>query len=445
MLVEAVAPGATKAGAVSHQADSTPTLDALPESWTVARLGDLASLRRESADPAREDGLSYVGLEHMDSGDASLHRWGDCGEVRSLKSRFYPGDVLYGKLRPYLDKAVLSHIGGMCSTDILVMTPGPRLLSEYLANVLHTARFVRHAIATTAGVNHPRTSWSAMQGFSVALPPISEQRAIARVLRAIQRAEEATEAVIAATHVLRRSLMRHLFRYEPVPVRETARAALNDTEIGQEPNHWRFVELGDVLARTQYGLSVRGSQAGAHAMLRMNNLRDGVISTNDLQYVILDAETYERFRLSENDALFNRTNSYELVGKTSLVGAAAGSVFASYLVRLVTKQEELDPRFLTYFLNAPASQRRLKSLATRGVSQSNISASKLRGFRIPLPPLAEQQAIARTLAAVDRKLAAEEQRKGALEALFTSLLEQLMTGKLRVSVDGAESGADAAG
>jgi type I restriction enzyme S subunit len=71
-------------------------------------------------------------------------------------------------------------------------------------------------------------------------------------------------------------------------------------------------------------------------------------------------------------------------------------------------------------------------LATRGVSQSNISATKLKQFAIALPSLAEQEEIARILLAVDRKIEAEEQRKAALQALFKTMLHQLMTGQVRV-------------
>jgi type I restriction enzyme S subunit len=79
------------------------------------------------------------------------------------------------------------------------------------------------------------------------------------------------------------------------------------------------------------------------------------------------------------------------------------------------------------------TQARLKLLATRAVSQSNSNATKLRGLRIPLPGMDEQRAIAATLRAVDQKLGAEEVRREALSSLFSTLLHQLMTGRLRVN------------
>src|SRR5690606_13473929 len=116
--------------------------------WKPVKLGQIASLRKDTVHPSAVPGAKYVGLEHIDSGEPTLARWGDAGEVSSTKSRFYPGDVLYGKLRPYLDKAVLAEFEGICSTDILVLQAGSAVSPDYLSLLLHTPAFVRHATAT---------------------------------------------------------------------------------------------------------------------------------------------------------------------------------------------------------------------------------------------------------------------------------------------------------
>jgi type I restriction enzyme S subunit len=198
------------------------------------------------------------------------------------------------------------------------------------------------------------------------------------------------------------------------------------------PEHWEVVRLGETIINTQYGLSLRGSTNGKYPILRMNNLIEGSINTSDLQYVNLELEQLERFRLNKGDILFNRTNSFELVGKTSLFALEGDFVFASYLIRIITNKMRLTPWFLNYYFNWDETQRRLKLLASRGVSQSNISATKLKGFVIPLPPLPEQHQIAHILTTVDNKIEAEQQRKSALQTLFQTMLHLLMTGRVRV-------------
>ena len=102
----------------------------------------------------------------------------------------------------------------------------------------------------------------------------------------------------------------------------------------------------------------------------MNNLVDGKVDVSNLKFVELDTTQLEKFVLHPNDILFNRTNSYDLVGKTAIFDQTSPYVFASYLVRVVPNIVRLQPEFLNYGLNYERTQARLKKMATRGVSRS---------------------------------------------------------------------------
>ena len=165
----------------------------IPESWEVVQLKEIANLRRENVNPQDSPFLSYVGLEHIDSGESLLKRWGEASDVTSAKSHFYSNDILYGKLRAYLDKVVIAEMEGICSTDILVVTPISKTIPRFLVYLLHTHSFISYAVATSTGINHPRTSWNSLGKFTFALPPLSEQRAIAGVFEAIDEKTAALE------------------------------------------------------------------------------------------------------------------------------------------------------------------------------------------------------------------------------------------------------------
>ena len=163
----------------------------LPEGWDTTQLSKLCELHRELTQPSPNGNRCYVGLEHIDSGISELRRWGSERELLSTKARFYPGDILYGKLRPYLDKSVLIQTDGVCSTDILVLQPmTDKIDAGYISFLLHSNRFREHAVTTTKGLHHPRTSWEDIKRFECPLPPLAEQRAIAATLSKIDHSIE---------------------------------------------------------------------------------------------------------------------------------------------------------------------------------------------------------------------------------------------------------------
>ena len=282
----------------------------------------------------------------------------------------------------------------------------------------------------------PNLSQSKLAELPLPISPLPEQRNIAAVLSLVQRAIEQQERLIALTTEVKKALMHKLFteglRGEPQKM----------TEIGPVPESWDVISFGDVLTVAQYGLSTNGSETGIYGILRMTNQMNGRITANNLQFVNLGDAEFHKFRVERSDILFNRTNSLELVGRTAIFDIEGDYVFASYLIRLRTNATRLNPYFLNAYFNHGITQVRLKSIATRAVSQSNISATRLRGFPIPLPQLDEQREIVEILNEIDKKLAVHFRKRSALNDLFRTLLHQLMTAKIRVHDLELEGSAD---
>ena len=258
------------------------------------------------------------------------------------------------------------------------------------------------------------------------LPTLIEQQAISTVLSQGHDAIRVQEQSIVAAQELKRAAMQTLF------TRGLWGEAQKETEIGPVPESWEFCPIGEFAHQMQYGLSIRGAESGTYPILRMNCQHDGKVIFRDLQYVDIDDETADAYRVNQNDLLFNRTNSYELVGRTAIVEQTTNAVFASYLVRVEVDETRVQPRFLNYFLNWDAAQSELRKLASRGVSQANISAGKLKGFPVPVPSLSEQNEIVNILDAIDRKIDLHRRKRAVLEELFKALLYKLMTGEIRV-------------
>ena len=146
-------------------------LGEVPEGWGVRRLGEVASQRRSTVKPPDIDPNSpYIALEHMPKRCIALSEWSNANGLASSKFMFKRQDILFGKLRPYFHKVGVAPVGGLCSTDIVVVTP---ISQEWLGFVLgHTSskEFVDYTDATSTGTRMPRTKWKDMGLYKVALP-----------------------------------------------------------------------------------------------------------------------------------------------------------------------------------------------------------------------------------------------------------------------------------
>ncbi|MEW8280643.1 MAG: restriction endonuclease subunit S [Candidatus Thiodiazotropha sp.] len=273
----------------------------------------------------------------------------------------------------------------------------------------------------------PNLSRSKLAELPMVLPPLPEQKKIAHILSTVQRAIEAQERIIQTTTELKKALMHKLFteglRNEPQ----------KQTEIGPVPESWELVELGELLSIAQYGMSVKGNPEGNYPILRMTNQVNGRIVANKLQFVEIKDSEFGKFKVERGDILFNRTNSLDLVGRTTIHDIEGDYVFASYLIRIRTDEKHLNPFFLNLDFNRDETQVRLKSIATRAVSQSNISATRLKGFPIPLPSVSDQAEIVKAGAGFDSKIELHQTKLAALRDLFSTLLHELMTARIRVN------------
>ena len=158
----------------------------VPVSWEVVELGDVCERVSINVEPNKDGNTPYVGLEHIIPGRLQLYNWGYENEIVSSKSKFKKDEILYGKLRPYLDKAVIAPFDGICSTDILVFTGKKEIENEYLIHFFHTEKLVGYANSTTTGVQHPRTSWNSLKRLKISLPDKDERTEIAKSLNTLE-------------------------------------------------------------------------------------------------------------------------------------------------------------------------------------------------------------------------------------------------------------------
>lgn len=279
----------------------------------------------------------------------------------------------------------------------------------------------------SSGSTFKELSKDRLARLEIPLPPLPEQKKIAEILSTADEAISKIDEAIEKTQRLKKGLMQELL------TKGIGHKEFKKTGIGKIPKEWEVVPLGTILDLCQYGLSLKFSGAGEYPILKMDNLENGYAISNKLNYVDLDENTFNQYKLGYGDILFNRTNSYELVGRTGIFTLPGNFVFASYLIRLRPNHKIIDPFFLTFYLIY--SNDRLRKLASRAVHQANINATNLKKFRIPVPSLPEQQKISEILKNVDRRLELLKDKKATFERIKKGLMNDLLTGRKRVKLE----------
>ena len=149
-----------------------------PEGWVKTTLGEILSESKEKFYPNKSSNKKYIGLEHIEKDTGSLNGYGNSSEILSTKNTFNNGDLLYGKLRPYLNKAAVPDFDGVCSTDILVFKKHDHLFNNFIKYRLLSRDFVNFAQLNVSGVQHPRINKKLIDTFSIYFPPLAEQHQI---------------------------------------------------------------------------------------------------------------------------------------------------------------------------------------------------------------------------------------------------------------------------
>ncbi len=418
-------------------------LGLLPEAWNAVSLGKIATIDKASIDPQSypNESFEYYSIPAYQISTSPTVENGR--NIHSQKLVVNAGVVLFGKLNPRVPKVWLvesiSSRRKLASTEFIPLMPITNLIvSAFLYYLAWSSYVMPRAQELVSGStpSRQRVDTTAFRKIIVPLPPLPEQKAIARVLSTIQKAIETQDKINAAARELKKSLMRHLFTYGPVPEAEAEKVRLKETEIGPVPEHWEVVRLGEVVdMKYGYRTSIPKNppQNGIKIISTADVLIDGQLDLAGIRTVEMPEQLIERYKVAKNDLLFNWRNAQEHVGKTALleINPIEPMVFASFLIRIRTR-EPIHYRYLHYLLAYYRLKGIFFKLSRRAVNQANYNANELAQLNISTPPLAEQEEIALTLLKADMKVKAEENRKSSLQALFRTLLHQLMTGKVRV-------------
>ena len=375
----------------------------------TTRLADLCDLIVDRVKPGERPDSIYLGLEHLASGRLIRLGGGLASEMRSSTSAFKPSDVLYGKLRPYLDKAVLADQEGVCTTELLVLRAKADVDPRFLAAVVHSPHFLEYAVSGTTGVQHPRTSWAHIREFGAPSFSYDEQRQIADLLWLVHEAINCSEALVKEADALKRAAMQTLFTHG------LRGETQKETEIGPIPESWEPTPCDQIFKLTS-------------GKKRPSNLSD--FPNDEKPFPVLGGNGVMGFA----DKWYLDAPQILVIGR---VGEYCGAVHIASGRTWITDNalyvkewhnEDADLEFVGAFLTH-FDLNRFKRLA----GQPLITQGMINEHSIPLPEtITEQREIVTVLKVIDRKIDLHQRKHAVLDELFKALLHKLMTGEIRV-------------
>lgn len=394
--------------------------------WNRVKFGEVVRLVRETCkDPVAAGIERVIGLEHLKPGDLRVRSWNDVADGTTFTTRVRPGQVLFGKRRAYQRKVAVADFDAICSGDIYVFESAnpERLLPELLPFICQTDAFFEHAVGTSAGSISPRTNWSSLAEYELALPPLEKQRRLVMVLKAAECSLEAARDAVQSSHTVYTAALAAIF------IRRQASSGL--TPECWSPVGWPCISLGTLSspdAPISYGIVQPGlSVVGGVPTVTSNNLNVGFRDKIHLTSPSIES-VYERSRIRGGDIL------------VTVKGFGTGNIaivpefFSGNITRDVARirmNEEVDANFFFHLWKSPALDRYWRAVSV-GTTRPELSIGKLRDMMIPWPKAEVRYRIVSYLVKIEQSIKQLEMRVEQSQALQDSLLHRAIDNGLSV-------------
>jgi type I restriction enzyme S subunit len=406
----------------------------IPVVWSAKPLGSVASVRKGKG--TAKQGIPCVELEHIEPETGKLVGWDDSGVQASIKTAFHEGDVLFGKLRPYLRKYAVSPFDGICTTEILAIYPKDDGFNKrFLFYLMQGEGIFSTVEALSYGTKMPRVSWVDLSEIVVAVPPLPEQQKIAAILTAVDDKLDIIARQIKATETLKRGLTQTLFSRgfgtQDADGRWLPHTEFRKIGASHYPVSWHWERMGVIAPIIRREADIRPDRDYPELGLRSfgkGTFHKPVLSGKEVGSKRL-------FVIKAGDLLFSNVFAWE--GAIAVAKFEDDGRYGSH--RYITcdvDNSRANANFIArYFLTPPGIV--AVGLASPGGAGRNktLGLSALADIIIPVPALAEQCAINDMLTSVEAKIKILQRKREHYVAVKRGLMQKLLTGEWRVKLD----------
>jgi type I restriction enzyme S subunit len=386
-------------------------------------LGEVIDFRNEIVHPKdRPQGtVTFVGLEHVESDTGA--RIGSeqirLEEMMGRRARFNTGDIVYGYLRPYLNKVWIAEFDGICSVDQYVFKVRPIAERNYVAHFLRSPAFLKTAPIDLSPGQLPRIRTGEIAETPIPFPPLDEQRRIGAILDQADDMRRKRREALAKISMLSGIMFSDFFG-----------------DVVANDRGWKVEPLSATIENFEGGknLVAEGDDStNPTRVLKISAVQEDGFYFHESKALPEGYEPPRRHFVRRGDLLISRANTTERVGMVALVeGDVDNLVLPDKILRFVWKAPpSVAHRYWLYCFRCQPVRALIGRLATgTSGSMKNISQEKLLSIKLSLPPLDLQRAFAARVAEIDKVKSYYRAHLVKLDALFASLQHRAFRGEL---------------
>jgi type I restriction enzyme S subunit len=409
----------------------------LPEGWVATELGKVVDYGRTQKVELKDvDHSTWVlELEDIEKGTSKLLQRLNASEraFKSTKNKFESGDVLYGKLRPYLNKVIIADDGGVCTTEIIPLNAEPTVSNRYLFHWLKGKDFLDYVNEVSYGVNMPRLGTKDGVAAPLVLPPLAEQKVIAEKLDTLLAQVDTTKARLERIpDIIKR------FRQSVLA------AAVSGKLTGDDTEKFEKVEVERIAKNEKYSLGIGpfGSNLKVsdymgigHPLVFVREIRSRTFGDDSTKFVSSEKFTeLKAHRVKPGDILITKMGGPP--GDIAIYpDHRPEAVITADCIKLSVDESRFSRDYIAYAMESQDFRQSVISISA-GVAQQKVNLKKFRLLSLSIPPIKEQTEIVRRVEelfafadTIEQKAAAALER---VNSLTQSILAKAFRGELTV-------------
>lgn len=389
------------------------------QKWKFYELDKIVEISSSKFNPLKNcENKICIELEHISKETGEIIGYTDSNSQLSIKNLFYRGQILFGKLRPYLRKYYKAEFDGVCSSEIWVLN-GKKVCNEFLFYLVQSDKFFQIANVTT-GSKMPRANWDYMKEIPFRIPPIKEQEKIVEILSHADEMINQCEKLIALKEKYKKGLMQRLLALS------NAKSKIKPLRFKEFKSKWKIVRLRDILEEFIEKTTTNNqhdiiSSTTSGLFLQKDIFKKQVASENNIGYKVL----------YKNQLVVSTQNLY--MGNLNVnLEFDKGIISPSYKVFNI--KQKYSVKYLYYFLKSKKMINLYESISQQGASnvRRNLDFEEFLNISFQIPSLQEQEKIVEILNLSDKEIKLLKDKLNALKMQKKGLMQRLLSGALRV-------------